>query len=111
MRMLKFRFWKDNVMQGKLELVPNGIIDMPWEWDTCDEFTGLLDKSGVEIYEGDVVKRAKIYRVIWLGFGWWLESATGASFPIGRNCINFPFLEGEVIGNIWENPEFIGGEQ
>lgn len=66
------------------------------------EYTGLHDKNGKEIYEGDIVKRTKAWEVLWMGYGWWLRNIKdGASFPLGRYEVY------EVIGNIYENPELL----
>ncbi len=53
MREIKFRAWDsdEKYMQpykGFVHKVPNGYVLM--------QYTGLLDKSGKEIYEGDVVR-------------------------------------------------------
>lgn len=69
--------------------------------------TGLKDKNGVEIYEGDVIKRNEnIYEVIF----------NKACFKVSnikyRNA-NLYLLEEisldqvEIIGNIYENPELL----
>lgn len=81
------------------------------------QFTGVLDRSGKEIYEGDVVKwstidtdddgepisRELVSSVVYSGHGFWIECE---SFGWeGEGLWNWK--EMEVIGNIYENPELI----
>lgn len=92
-------------------------------------YTGLLDKDGVEIYEGDILKGTSyLYgyqlndgeqfdymgQVIWqsqadVGLAWMLEDADGGAWMLNqtvhRNDIDYS--TGEVIGNIYANPELL----
>jgi hypothetical protein len=134
-REIKFRAWdkKNNAMlyqDGLLVSFPTGDITgfyaviggmYPSENSDCMEvgrdcflmqFTGLRDKNGKEIYEGDILAHRTrtsfdfpqgevIFRDG--GFvGHWLGSKCGGERLYPRLTRNF-----QVIGNIYENPEIL----
>ena len=78
---------------------------------TFMQYTGLIDKNGKEIYEGDIVRHFKREKDILLkieispSHGVYAELNHGMKRLIGRGN---PHLYYEVIGNIYENPELLG---
>ena len=125
MRTIKVKFWNGKKMSNPYELLdmlyegcPPEIADIEGELNTDPkflkkivvlQFTGLLDKSGKEIYEGDIVKveTKEIFLVAWYDNGacfryYQMENEN----PVDTNSpLNYDDVE--VIGNIYENKKLL----
>jgi len=134
-RVIKFRAWDGNRMRDDFLLdAANKSLPCKDNYKTCEsqcavvefedfieeldnleimQFTGLLDKNGVEIYESDLVKispwrqgcqqatekNKKVLTVYWGARGHWTTDDSTFALGIYSNI--------EVIGNIHQNPELL----
>jgi len=137
MRTIKFRAWNKStkIMVDLLKITPLALSDsmntqlelqgmsglfIPFskEFELL-QFTGLLDKNGKEIYEGDIMsdncgnKFTVIFsdKLVWDGSGSEHSGFYFNYYPDEDGYIDMDFhttpLEYHIIGNIFENPELI----
>lgn len=121
---LKFKVWNKSAkrMSPLNHLDMKTIIDhIKWkcgriyleetEWAKFLQFTGLQDKNGVGIYEGDIIRHvgsptkyytAKFDMIFGLRF---IDSGEYYVMPISP--VDRPQTSIEVIGNIYENPDLL----
>ncbi|WP_121615235.1 YopX family protein [Virgibacillus halodenitrificans] len=122
-------YFKDGGLVGALVepvsygISQTGVDDYQEHRLIASQFTGLKDKSGKEIYEGDVVKRAddtpfrmengEIKFCTWLvefKYAQWVFIDTPVSPATSYPAFYSNAKYMEIIGNIYENPELLEGE-
>ena len=111
MRPIKFRAWDKKfkkMYEGDIRIVlafPNDDVEIM-------QFTGLKDKNGREIYEGDIIRTGDAISFVWFGYGKFNEAYYTENYKfdepmlIDRDLSDFCDYT-EVIGNIYENPELL----
>lgn len=115
MRQIKFRVWNIALkrwVKPSLTMRIDGNMDGMNDYVLL-QYTGLKDKTGVDVYEGDLVKFFGIENPCTIefqdgGFGYNCHQKYSEFTSISGHNYLFDFLETvEVIGNIYENPELL----
>ena len=105
-RQIKFRAWDEKNKHWKYWDIGELFAGNALSWfavldhRTRGQFTGLLDKNGKEIYEGDVIEYMRSGKKARRAVEW-IDMHSG--YPM----LTTNPLDIEIIGNIYENPELI----
>lgn len=103
----------------------DGVGGIDVDHETLGQFTGLTDKNGVRIFEGDIIRYIPKYGAPIIGvvvYGDYSFPPENTRFhrgcyikwtsePSPRQELGFWTMKRkiEVIGNIYDNPELVGG--
>ena len=135
MREIKFRAWdeQNKIMHNEVEFIRSGTDRNDWILFKSDkqkledgnvlnnpyfqqqinimQYTGLFDKQGIEIYDGDILQieldwgygPAKIFSKVYFENGCFRAKALNSH----EDTLLIELPPCEVIGNIYENPELL----
>lgn len=126
MRSIKFRAWDGIQMLDHVyfHTTPEGWI---WDDNPCKvgvkaimQFTGLLDKNGKEIYEGDILQpyayrnkmKLLILTVVYKEGMFTLTRKGSSGWPLCKSLKEADKANNsyQIIGNIYDNPELLEGK-
>ena len=77
--------------------------------ETIGQYTGLTDKNGKKIFEGDIVKCKDYLEAKPFEFQGYVDFKDGSFVIVGDFMTHYRWLdyEVEIIGNIHDNPELL----
>lgn len=103
MREIKFRAWNKETecfFKWDLSFAFGGTGKV---WGNVEQFTGIYDEHGKEIYEGDIVLYYDLFFTIIFDYG--MFYGNGKHDDIKLDSCDYNKIE--IVGNIHQNPELL----
>lgn len=124
----------DYMTDGRSHWIVGPVVDVSEEYispewwapivkETLGQFTGLTDRHGKEIWEGDVANinfsridtvngelaiNSPVFSYTERGVMRWIEKEARFAFDVKESLLEDDMvLEAEVLGNIYENPDLL----
>ena len=118
-RVIKFRVWDshDRRMIQDIHITrTNASVNDLFRTERYlyQQFTGLLDKHGVEIYEGDILtneRHSALWEARWDSkmVAFYANESRWTEHPM--YVAAWTLTNKQVIGNIYQHPDLIGGDK
>lgn len=83
----------------------DGVTEIEIDYKTIGQYTGLTDKNGTKIFEGDIVKIKGKIRYVFYGTSSFRYTNYGEYAAELQDVFTEKYCE--VIGNIYDNPELL----
>ncbi len=107
--------YTETLRYNNLHWIWNGKNHFAVNPETIGQYTGLTDKNGKKIFEGDIVVinikgYNTICKVSWAGIVAQFQLWQTNTIPNTPTALNLGNYDCEVIGNIHDNPELLESE-
>lgn len=109
-REIKFRAWDKSRLEMVDDVRVHGMLNAKLKAPNLifQQYTGLKDIHGVEIYEGDIVEKDRGFFQVYYSYNEFvIDGYDNGDYYTGQESSHHDWGLFEIIGNKFENPELL----